>query len=349
MDNEMIVDFINNVEPDFSYGTSDSMSRAMVESAENMALINEYIVESTYNVYTEAENDDDSDKKLGFFGKLKQRISAYFTIFMNIVKKFIAKIKGFFMTLKRKLTAAFAKGIKAIGNFINNRINNNRSKFDAKTEEDEIKIYEWNTEKYNSLLKFFDTYGDVGFMSYDADNAAESVNTSIEHIKQIFDEKFNIDKTDSVNSLLKEKTITFSPKTSLNFLKEEYKLNIDKKIDDMYNAIMKSCKKTIENLNKSEKSITRMLKSASRKGNKDDFDYLKENLKATNKAINAVNLLKYKASQKIASACLKYYKKLFSAVRGVFGGINIFGDSDDAVKVKGKKKIDESGIIDCIK
>nr|DAE39848.1 MAG TPA: hypothetical protein [Caudoviricetes sp.] len=31
-----------------SYGTSDGMTRAMVESAENMALINDYIVESTY-------------------------------------------------------------------------------------------------------------------------------------------------------------------------------------------------------------------------------------------------------------------------------------------------------------
>ena len=41
MDNEMIVDFINNVEPDFSYGTSDGMSRAMVESAENIALNND--------------------------------------------------------------------------------------------------------------------------------------------------------------------------------------------------------------------------------------------------------------------------------------------------------------------
>ena len=90
MDNEMIVDFINNVEPDFSYGTSDGMSRAMIESAENMALINDYIVESTYEAYTEAEDDD--NKAPGFFGKLKNRISTYFTLFMNVVKKFLQEV-----------------------------------------------------------------------------------------------------------------------------------------------------------------------------------------------------------------------------------------------------------------
>lgn len=43
MDDKMIIDFINNVEPDMSYGTSDGMTRAMVESAENMALINDLL------------------------------------------------------------------------------------------------------------------------------------------------------------------------------------------------------------------------------------------------------------------------------------------------------------------
>ena len=48
MDDKMIIDFINNVEPDFSYGSSDGMTRAMIESAENMALINDFITESAY-------------------------------------------------------------------------------------------------------------------------------------------------------------------------------------------------------------------------------------------------------------------------------------------------------------
>lgn len=336
MDNEMIVDFINNVEPDFSYGTSDGMSRAMVESAENMALINDYIVESTYEAYTEAEDDD--KKAPGFFGKLKNRISTYFTLFMNVIKKFIAKIKGFFMTLKRKLTVAFAKGIKAIGNFINNRINNNRNKFDAKTAEDEIKIYQWNDQKYNQLTKFVTKYGGIIDINYAADPVSDA-DEKIGRIKEIFDNSFNIDKTDSVNSLLKETTITFSPKTSLNFLKQEYKLNIDKKIDTMYDAIMKSCKETITALNKRETELTKALKKSNSKTS-DERSEIMGNLKAVNKEISFMNSLKYKAAQKISSACLKYYKKLFSAVRAVFGGINIIGKSDDVAQLKKHEAVD---------
>ena len=65
MDNEMIVDFINNVEPDVAYGTSDVMSRAMVESAENIATINEYINESVYDVYNEMEFDANGNAIVG--------------------------------------------------------------------------------------------------------------------------------------------------------------------------------------------------------------------------------------------------------------------------------------------
>ena len=85
MDDKMIIDFINNVEPDMSYGSSDGMTRAMVESAENMALINDYIVESTYEVYTEAED------KQGFFSKAKNKIHTYFVLFVNLVRKAIEK------------------------------------------------------------------------------------------------------------------------------------------------------------------------------------------------------------------------------------------------------------------
>jgi hypothetical protein len=32
MDDKLIIDFINNIEPNMSYGSSDDISRAMVES-----------------------------------------------------------------------------------------------------------------------------------------------------------------------------------------------------------------------------------------------------------------------------------------------------------------------------
>ena len=100
----MIIDFINNVQPDMSYGTSDGMTRAMVESAENMAVVNDYITESTYEVYTEAK-----------YKNLKDKFTKFYAVFMYIIKKAIEKVKGFFLSIKRKLTIAMAKALKILG------------------------------------------------------------------------------------------------------------------------------------------------------------------------------------------------------------------------------------------
>ena len=319
MDNEMIVDFINNVEPDFSYGTSDGMTRAMVESAENIARINDYITESVYEVFTEA---DDSDKP-GFFGKLSNKIDTYFTLFMNIIKKFITKIKGFFMTVKRKLTVAFTKAIKAVGNFLRNRINNNRKKFDAVTTKDEVKIYQWNNDKLEELSDF-KYYANVarGGEGY------EGAVTYFDNVKEKINDISITSDDNKTSSLLTEKTITFDPNKAEKLLNDEYKVNIDGKLNSIYNSLMKQTNDYIKALKTEEKEVRKNFKKASNK-DADTRREAKDAFKETNYAINQWTLLKYRVTQKIASACFKYYKKLFSAVRKVFGGINIFGTSGD--------------------
>lgn len=319
MDNEMIVDFINNVEPDFSYGTSDGMTRAMVESAENIARINDYITESVYEVFTEA---DDSDKP-GFFGKLSNKIDTYFTLFMNIIKKFITKIKGFFMTVKRKLTVAFTKAIKAVGNFLRNRINNNRKKFDAVTEKDEVKIYKWNTDKLEELSDF-KYYANVA----SGGEGYEGAVTYFDNVKEKINDISITSDDNKTSSLLTEKTITFDPNKAEKLLNDEYKINIDGKLNSIYNSLMKQTNDYIKALKTKEKEVRKNFKKASNK-DADTRREAKDAFKETNYAINQWTLLKYRVTQKIASACFKYYKKLFSAVRKVFGGINIFGTSGD--------------------
>lgn len=319
MDNEMIVDFINNVEPDFSYGTSDGMTRAMVESAENIARINDYITESVYEVFTEA---DDSDKP-GFFGKLSNKIDTYFTLFMNIIKKFITKIKGFFMAVKRKLTVAFTKAIKAVGNFLRNRINNNRKKFDAVTEKDEVKIYQWNTDKLEELSDF-KYYANVA----SGGEGYEGAVTYFDNVKEKINDISITSDDNKTSSLLTEKTITFDPNKAEKLLNDEYKINIDGKLNSIYNSLMKQTNDYIKTLKTEEKEVRKNFKKASNK-DADTRREAKDAFKETNYAINQWTLLKYRVTQKIASACFKYYKKLFSAVRKVFGGINIFGTSGD--------------------
>lgn len=353
MDNEMIVDFINNVEPDFSYGTSDGMSRAMVESAENIATINEYINESVYDVYTEAESDEgssddksDDSSKPGFFGKLYNKIDTYFQLFMRLIKKFITKIKGFFMTIKRKITVAFTKAIKAVGNFLRNRINNNKKKFDA-TEKEGIEIYQWNPQVLTSIIS--GNYFDSKIPQVMSNMAARGSSDPYEFIKDAFSEiKEMIDdiavapEDGKKETLLTKKTVHFTPNQSEKFLQQEYKVNIDGKINQVYNAVMKETSASIKELKTAEKEVRKEFKKSS---NKDDEtrNEIKSAFKAINYAINQSSLLKYRVSQKIATAAFKYYKKLFTAVRKVFGGINIFGNSGDYKEAKS-----ESAVFDLI-
>lgn len=355
MDNEMIVDFINSVEPDFSYGTSDGMSRAMVESAENIATINEYINESVYEVYTEAESDSASDDKSddsskpGFFGKLYNKIDTYFQLFMRLVKKFITKIKGFFMTIKRKLTVAFTKAIKAVGNFLRNRINNNKKKFDA-TEKEGIEIYQWNKPVMTNIISgdYFDSKVPVAIQNSIVSNYRKS-SDSYEFMKNTFDkykeiiDDIAVAPEDGKNeSLLKKDIAHFTPNDSVKFLEKEFKINIDGQINQVYNAVMKKTSESIKDLNKAEKDVRKEFKKSS---NKDDAtrNEIKTAFKAINYAINQSSLLKYRFAQKVATAAFKYYKKLFTAVRKVFGGVNIFGNSGDYKEAKS-----ESAVFDLI-
>lgn len=367
MDNDMIVQYINGVQPDFSYGTSDGMSRAMVESVENMAMINDYITESTYEVITEAKED-----KPGFWGKLGNKISYYFALFMRLVNKFITKIKGFFMTVKRKLTMAFAKAIKAVASFLRNRINNNKKKFDTVNEDDEIEKYSWNNDAESTItticngVTILNTIApkitklapdekisykrDVTSAKDDAKQAFSNRNETgsayndiveiFNNVKEELNEVISSESDNTNNStkvLLKKETVTFETNATASWLKDEFSKNVSSKVDKVYNATMKGCTQEIKILKELEKLAKKNFKKSLNKNN-ETFSNAKDYYKAINYTINQMHLLKYRAAGKMASACFKYYKKLFSAVRKVFGGFNIFGKSGDAEDKEDDKK-----------
>ena len=292
MDDKMIIDFINNVQPDMSYGTSDGMTRAMVESAENMAVVNDYITESTYEVYTEAE--EDKDNKQGFFSKVGIKISAYFTLFMNITKKFITKVKGFFVAVKRKLTVAMAKALKAIGEFYKNH-----AKFNSDTGV-EVEIYEWNTVR-------------AAFDAFFEDNNIDKANyTSAEESKKIVDGL----KT-KLSQLLKEDMldvtkVTVNASNAKKIFEEHFKESIDNEMNTVYNNILTSSKNAINELNAKEKDVKARIKKAT---SKEELKQIKDELKGINIMLNGINSIKYSICQKVASTCVRIYKKLFSAVR----------------------------------
>ena len=284
MDDKMIIDFINGIEPDFSYGSSDGMTRAMVESAENMALINDYIVESTYEVYTEAED------KQGFFAKVKNKIHTYFVLFVNLVRKAIEKVKGFFMAIKRKLTMAIAKALrsislKAYAPSKNITPDENVPGYKKVL----VNVYVWDEQKVVRLSKIINTIN--GNFSTNSDTFDP------EDQKKSFIDKWKPE------GLLKEMGLSFN--TAQEFYKKLEK-NITSTIDDFFNTTMKSFSDTLKILKTKEEEA--------KKNYSNDPHELSTKLKDISKKVHTFNVIRYKGAQTIASAALKIYKRSLSVL-----------------------------------
>ena len=304
MDNKMIIDFINNIEPDFSYGTSDGMTRAMVESAENMALINDYIVESTYEVYSESIISQNT----------KDRFTKFYAAFIYTIKKAIEKVKGFFLSIKRKLTMAMAKALKILGKKIvvnkdkdvqdarkdvTKKYFNNAKVYGGDTNIKELNTYAFDTKKYNELCDFINSS-----MSTLSD-IKNNLNNGHTKIKEDFD-KFINEKNDTGSVLLTKTVYKIRLGVSDNKylekkIKEIFK-DVDTIMNEFYNRIMKSFNNSILELKKAENETKDMVLP----------NVIKTRYKAISSAIHIANYIKYKSSQLVASACLKMYKKSFS-------------------------------------
>ena len=303
MDDKMIIDFINNVEPDMSYGSSDGMTRAMVESAENMALINDYIVESTYEVYNESIISQNT----------QDRFTKFYAAFIHTIKKAIEKVKGFFLSIKRKLTMAMAKALKILGKKIIVRKDkhaqdarkdatkylNNAKVYGGDTNIKELNTYAFDTKKYNELCDFINS--SISTLS----DIKSSLNNGHTKIKEDFD-KFVNGKNDTGSVLLTKTVYKIRLGVSDNKylekkIKEIFK-DVDTIMNEFYNRIMKSFDNSISELKKAENETKDMVLPT----------VIKTRYKAISSAIHIANYIKYKSSQLVASACLKMYKKSFS-------------------------------------
>ena len=284
MDDKMIIDFINGLEPDTSYGTSNGMARAMVESAENMALINDYITESTYEVYTEAEDNQ------GFFTKVKNKIHKYFVLFVNLVRKAIEKVKGFFMTIKRKLTVAMAKALRSVS--LKAYAPSKNTTPDENVPENKkvlAKVYIWDEKKVARLSKIINTIN--GNFSTNSDTFDPET------------QKKSFIDMGKPEGLLKE--MELSVNTAQEFYKNLEK-NITSTIDDFFNTTMNSFSGTLKLLKTKEEEA--------KKNYSNDPHELSTKLKDISKKVHIFNVIRYKGAQTIASAALKIYKRSLSVL-----------------------------------
>lgn len=139
MYDDEIRSFVESVEPDFDYHGTEGAMAMVVESAQNMINLEQAI---EYGELTVQQENVITDA----FKAIWKRIKQFFNWILELIKKVLAKVKSFFMMLRRKLTMAAAKAFKTIGEFIKNHTNMD------KTEDDKIEYKGLNEANVNTLI-----------------------------------------------------------------------------------------------------------------------------------------------------------------------------------------------------
>lgn len=256
MYDDEIRSFVEAVEPDLSYkGTEGSMAM-LVESAQNMIALEDFIHTDTYQEGVVGD----------VAGAVWNKIKKFFALIVNLIKKIIAKIKSFFIALRRKITMAAATAMKKIGEFVQKHTDMN------KTVNDTIAYRGLNV---TATQKFIDNIN--GWAKQNDQKLERVVNETLEATLKAKGKVVELKREDMLNdnckailegsdyktfiqkakeTLIEEKELVPSNKA----FEEIYKSQLLKNLDAAYNAIIKAKAVKLATSSKLEKSITTAVK-----------------------------------------------------------------------------------------
>lgn len=288
MYDDEIRSFVEAVEPDFAYEGTEGAMAMVVESAQNMITLEQGIEYGELAVWQENVIGD-------AFGAIWKRIKQFFNWILELIKKVLAKVKAFFMMLRRKLTMAAAKAFKTIGEFISKHSNA------KKMESDTIEYRGLNVKNTTTLLNNIpnvpkgikltpaiveqmlnqipkdavpDEYkaaAKAGLKEVGSGKTSQAISDVMNMIKEnigsdqvkqaVYDQVFpGLDGKNFISEL-KEKLIekkTMKP-SEKNF-KELYSNDILKNLDKAYDSIMKLHSWDIKNMNEIQKIVEKKTK-----------------------------------------------------------------------------------------
>ena len=269
--NELIDNFIESIEPDYRYANSDDLTTAMVESVENLASVNDYITECTYEAYAISESVSDFAKKVG------AKISAYFQLFLEIIKKFIAKVKSFFMNFKRQFSMALLKLEKHFLDSDVKSLEKNKDKYKKPVTVTGVSTSKIFNTKFNDLINLLGEglgYGNTGDSwdkalnanSYDDRFNNHNIKTSddglIDELKSLTaDNKALITKILDIDTIPESKQ-TFKSVSDLSGAIKSVGSMVMNAVDKFYRAIMKSSAAEIDHLKKERATFEKTVKGA---------------------------------------------------------------------------------------
>lgn len=269
--NELIDNFIESIEPDYRYATSDDLTTAMVESVENLAAVNDYVTECTYEAYAISESVSDFAKKVG------AKISAYFQLFLEIIKKFIAKVKSFFMNFKRQFSMALLKLEKHFLDSDVKSLEKNKDKYKKPVTVTGISTSKIFNTRFNDLITLLGEglgYGETGHLwdkalkvnSYDDKFSNNQINTPddglMDELKSLTaDNKALVVKTLDIDTIPESKQ-TFKSVSDLSGAIKSVGSMVMSAVDKFYRAIMKSSAADIAVMKKGRTTFEKAVKDA---------------------------------------------------------------------------------------
>lgn len=342
MYDDEIRSFVESVEPDFDYHGTEGAMAMVVESAQNMINLEQAI---EYGELTVQQENVITDA----FKAIWKRIKQFFNWILELIKKVLAKVKSFFMMLRRKLTMAAAKAFKTIGEFIKNHTNMN------KTEGEKIEYKGLNEANVNTLI------GNIPNMPKDTKLSTSVISTIMDSIKTSIsvEDKANIKagmitkNVDSIKAMadiikenldpetvrqkvydkiypgldqknfiseLKEKLIEkkeFTP--SQDEFKKIFSDSVLKTLDKAYDSIMKCHSYDIKNMNDIQKTVEKKVKDILdvNEGAENIKGGLNKCISMLLKSISGVMTIIHSATatvaQAIASTLMSVYKSAFGA------------------------------------
>lgn len=347
MYDDEIRSFVESVEPDFDYHGTEGAMAMVVESAQNMINLEQAI---EYGELTVQQENVITDA----FKAIWKRIKQFFNWILELIKKVLAKVKSFFMMLRRKLTMAAAKAFKTIGEFIKNHTNMD------KTEDEKIEYKGLNQANVAKLLQNIPnipkglkltpalvgtlmdhipndsiddqtkadiktTLRDVGSNDQTADALKEVVdiinqNLSPEIIKQsVYDTIYpGLDGKNFISELkeqlIEKKSIVASEKA----FKEIFSNDILKNLDKAYDGIMKCHSFDIKNMNDIQKVVEKKAKEilGIKNGAKNIKSGLNKCLSLLFKSASGIMTIIHSATATVAQAIASTFMSVYKSAFG---------------------------------
>lgn len=284
-----IVSFIESIEPDFSYQGTEGAMALIVESNDNMLVIESYLDGIETQAIQEGLYSDAKDKAGAAYGWAKEKAKKAIDYIIKAIKVAIAKIKALFFQMVKKIKVLYAQAANKVGDLMSKLASKDISG---------IKV-DWKELQFEKIRGFVSAFHpaqlpEVKGLKADAAGAdeedASKLNLSAKDIlkKCVYAGGVSDESIDSgkITEFLKDKCFEARTevKGGVNALKESH----DKIVDVL--------KELYKNIMDTEAAMLRDVSTLRKEADRHSVSY-------ANKVVNAVN-----------AACTMFFNAVFSVV-----------------------------------